>query len=1062
MTQPSNKVSSLLHALSSSSLSPQRDGENVGDKDECTFTLQEYLQKCSQHIPSQPVKDLLSLWIKDSENDTSGVKLDTCTLRIAYGQLLTGPLDRFRSSSSTSSLWDTLQDFIPVLFFLQFLLELCTTNRCQSSTCSKPLDLPIPVKDLHEMAFQLLRNISGVLCRFLEEQNKECAHDENNNDAEDKEEVDVFYDRVFRQENIAALMSVNNYDCRRIVIFFVWQFLLRISDSYIPAIPKFLSPFWRALSETATAMQTLPEGLSMEAIKSLLQFLRQGNLNFLRLVVSNEQHHANISQPQQSSQSPSSSSQLTTNVVALRLKTLTFFVNRLHFFLHRLPSVSATKNHRLFRICSYLLEQLAVLRGVEMMVLTFSESDKENSNVCFLLSLAEANKQDIRATSEKAQKCFQTLYKHTLGFKVVTEGMIIPSLRSDLNWIRQDENGTIGTTRCLRELAQDILGLGKASFLNQVLLLSSKDTFDKKDIDETEKCILLTTRAMLFQALPVCLKVQHRQLEQRTRSDGSETNTIGCCDRFVVETIPILVQAFRFLLSERDGEQMSRLHRLVISWLGMASSEKTGHPFVLEVLTQVILHSNLPHDSANNKLHHNSASAFCHLLVHLLMDCRINQSLRITVANLLRRIFLYGHGMKDNMTASAMSALTDPLCCCLAEKVFELTHHFKSTSDRHNKKQQRKRRRLHAPPQQTVTFLNPIDLSVVGPVLLLVPQHYFQKVLPALELQHQKTIKPRDWRIATLSIYCDRANRPLSSEVCSSLQSKPSLDATFFTVALFQRRVSYQLHGDQNLRLAPPVEMSNSEAEHFLSLISQIAEYKNEVKPSSLYLQVTGALALANIGRTMPPNPSDQVLGLLAPTFQKMFSFSSGLLNKVVVSAFCIFSSHVPDRYKHTLPACLPSLSKPNVQAHLKKKPYIPHSYLGQQQKSQDQSVVRVLLIRRYHEGLIRFGQPVTDFQRHFSCLFPAPSSLTIPNGSYVLTMPTQQGRNATVIFPPGPDSIADISFMLGECDENDNDSGDPSTPSVPLAPIYTLKRIHILRGNGGCNLLLHQKSLHV
>jgi hypothetical protein len=38
---------------------------------------------------------------------------------------------------------------------------------------------------------------------------------------------------------------------------------------------------------------------------------------------------------------------------------------------------------------------------------------------------------------------------------------------------------------------------------------------------------------------------------------------------------------------------------------------------------------------------------------------------------------------------------------------------------------------------------------------------------------------------------------------------------------------------------------------------------------------------------------------------------------------------------------------------------------------------------------------------------------ISISEGSFLLHMPTQEGRSAVVLFPPGDDSLRDIEFML-------------------------------------------------
>ena len=46
--------------------------------------------------------------------------------------------------------------------------------------------------------------------------------------------------------------------------------------------------------------------------------------------------------------------------------------------------------------------------------------------------------------------------------------------------------------------------------------------------------------------------------------------------------------------------------------------------------------------------------------------------------------------------------------------------------------------------------------------------------------------------------------------------------------------------------------------------------------------------------------------------------------------------------------------------------------------------------------------------------VLPCMSTTSIAPGSYILEMPTQEDRTATVIFPPGSKSLEDIQYMLG------------------------------------------------
>ena len=77
--------------------------------------------------------------------------------------------------------------------------------------------------------------------------------------------------------------------------------------------------------------------------------------------------------------------------------------------------------------------------------------------------------------------------------------------------------------------------------------------------------------------------------------------------------------------------------------------------------------------------------------------------------------------------------------------------------------------------------------------------------------------------------------------------------------------------------------------------------------------------------------------------------------------------------------------------------------------------------------------------------------SLSIALGSYFLTMPTQEGRKAIVIFPPEESSLKDIKFMMGPGDELE-EGGWSQTTSLP--GVQRLRHAMVSQG-GSCKMIL-------
>ena len=77
--------------------------------------------------------------------------------------------------------------------------------------------------------------------------------------------------------------------------------------------------------------------------------------------------------------------------------------------------------------------------------------------------------------------------------------------------------------------------------------------------------------------------------------------------------------------------------------------------------------------------------------------------------------------------------------------------------------------------------------------------------------------------------------------------------------------------------------------------------------------------------------------------------------------------------------------------------------------------------------------------------IFPIMATFQFAEGSYFLQMPTQEGRQALVIFPPGEQSIKDIKHMYELQDEDD------------IPQLQSLKRV-MLTSNGGFKCLLQSQ----
>ena len=95
-----------------------------------------------------------------------------------------------------------------------------------------------------------------------------------------------------------------------------------------------------------------------------------------------------------------------------------------------------------------------------------------------------------------------------------------------------------------------------------------------------------------------------------------------------------------------------------------------------------------------------------------------------------------------------------------------------------------------------------------------------------------------------------------------------------------------------------------------------------------------------------------------------------------------------------------------------------------------------------YHHKCAQILSPLVSTLPPRNSLFVGCTKVAIVPGSYLLSMPTQNGRSALVIFPPGEQSLDDIDMMLGDEGREGKD-------------VLELHRASVVDGDDGfgCNL---------
>ena len=160
---------------------------------------------------------------------------------------------------------------------------------------------------------------------------------------------------------------------------------------------------------------------------------------------------------------------------------------------------------------------------------------------------------------------------------------------------------------------------------------------------------------------------------------------------------------------------------------------------------------------------------------------------------------------------------------------------------------------------------------------------------------------------------------------------------------------------------------------------------------------------LGHIAKAIPSNCSEKVLKIVRRAFVFLMSSKEWAVLSSGISSVSQFGSDLHASHQSILPLCLPKSSMGAFQARASSQVWrgpndtIPH-----------ETIFDIV------EQLHRCNNTQATNTRSIKTILPCTVTTSIAPGSYILEMPTQDDRTATVIFPPGSQSLQDIRYMMG------------------------------------------------
>ena len=184
-----------------------------------------------------------------------------------------------------------------------------------------------------------------------------------------------------------------------------------------------------------------------------------------------------------------------------------------------------------------------------------------------------------------------------------------------------------------------------------------------------------------------------------------------------------------------------------------------------------------------------------------------------------------------------------------------------------------------------------------------------------------------------------------------------------------------------------------------------------------------------------------QILQSVVECFYTVLSSPYWTIRLHGLTALVQFASTISQRHASLLPKCVPSSMQKSLQCRLQNKIYFDDTTT---MNDADVQLLQKQFYEKYLRELEQHAQRVSKSTRRYdNSLVEVPEqqgnvedvpskmleSYSVPAGSYCMTMPTQEGRNALVIFPPNAmDDIRTMIQQQRDDDDDDNNNDDDDT----------------------------------
>jgi hypothetical protein len=256
-------------------------------------------------------------------------------------------------------------------------------------------------------------------------------------------------------------------------------------------------------------------------------------------------------------------------------------------------------------------------------------------------------------------------------------------------------------------------------------------------------------------------------------------------------------------------------------------------------------------------------------------------------------------------------------------------------------------------------------------------------------------------------------------------------------------------------RLQHGVPLDDPLADHMYHALSQVLLQHNrcheDCPNGGVAFLLVAVRALASVGSRISLNSAQRSLLEIARGINQLL-----LPSQWTIRSFCL-SSVIS--FAQALPAAQRSIVVRSVPESCHKLLLCRKQNLLLVSCLEEEKARYLFVARSLHLHQRRWKRrSQTNSTRLLSTKWSRHSTTVVEPGSYLMIMPTQEGRQAIVIFPPCPESLRDIRFMIGICDEDGTDANEPTmqstVPSVMQIQAFTRTLA------GCCKISTHQAPM--